>query len=184
MGQDSKTYGPWPAEEEAWRGRRLALLQTVLLEHAAAHRLRTVMTPHQKVEETVGFAKTAPRTAVEMCADDASDDDLAAVDRLPKSSIDAAFYAPETGRHVPPGGIWSAWLCGDRLVVERPDVLCQFANGIDAAGHCVHRAFLASVRVLDEGDHRHPLCAALIAVGVGKRRSVVPALLRMGNWLH
>ncbi len=36
--------------EEARRGRRLALLQTVLLEHGAARNLRTVMTFHQKVE--------------------------------------------------------------------------------------------------------------------------------------
>lgn len=35
--------------EEARRGRRLALLQTALLEHAAAYNLRTVMTFHQKV---------------------------------------------------------------------------------------------------------------------------------------
>ncbi|MER7204159.1 MULTISPECIES: DEAD/DEAH box helicase family protein [unclassified Streptomyces] len=39
--------------EEAQRGRRLALLQTALLEHAAAYNLRTVMTFHQKVEEAV-----------------------------------------------------------------------------------------------------------------------------------
>ncbi|WP_368039436.1 Helicase associated domain protein [Streptomyces sp. 8P21H-1] len=47
--------------------------------------------------------------------------------------------------------MWSAWLCGDHLVAERREVLRQFANGIDAAGHRVHRAFLASVRVLGEG---------------------------------
>ncbi|WP_331741040.1 Helicase associated domain protein (plasmid) [Streptomyces althioticus] len=34
---------------------------------------------------------------------------------------------------------------------ERREVLRQFANGIDAAGRRVHRAFLASVRVLGEG---------------------------------
>ncbi|NEE53377.1 helicase, partial [Streptomyces sp. SID8455] len=42
--------------EEARRGRRLALLQTALLEHAAARNLRTVMTFHQKVEEARAFA--------------------------------------------------------------------------------------------------------------------------------
>ncbi len=47
--------------------------------------------------------------------------------------------------------MWSAWLCGDHLVAERREVLRQFANGIDAAGRRVHRAFLASVRVLGEG---------------------------------
>ncbi|MFI8308150.1 Helicase associated domain protein [Streptomyces sp. NPDC085927] len=137
--------------EEAQRGRRLALLQTALLEHAAAYNLRTVMTFHQKVEEAAAFAEKLPETAAELYASDASDDDLAAADRLPASSIDAGFYELEAGRHVPPDRVWSAWLCGDHLVTERREVIRQFANGIDAAGRRVHRAFLASVRVLGEG---------------------------------
>ncbi|WP_331741493.1 Helicase associated domain protein (plasmid) [Streptomyces sp. NBC_00963] len=137
--------------EEARRGRRLALLQTALLEHAAAYNLRTVMTFHQKVEEAKVFADKLPETAAELYMNDASDEDLAAADRLPKSSIDAEFYELEAGRHVPPDRVWSAWLCGDHLVAERREALRQFANGIDAAGRRVHRAFLASVRVLGEG---------------------------------
>ncbi|MET7534751.1 DEAD/DEAH box helicase [Streptomyces goshikiensis] len=137
--------------EEALRGRRLALLQTALLEHAAAYNLRTVMTFHQKVEEAAAFAEKLPQTAAELYATDASDADLAAAERLPKSSIDAEFYELETGRHVPPDRVWSAWLCGDHLVTERREVLRQFANGIDANNRRVHRAFLASVRVLGEG---------------------------------
>ncbi|WP_381805291.1 Helicase associated domain protein, partial [Streptomyces niveus] len=137
--------------EEARRGRRLALLQTALLEHAAAYNLRTVMTFHQKVEEAAAFADKLPQTAADLYVNDATDDDLAAADKLPKSSIDAKFYELETGRHVPPDRVWSAWLCGDHLVAERREVLRQFANGINAAGRRVHRAFLASVRVLGEG---------------------------------
>ncbi|MFJ7630942.1 Helicase associated domain protein [Streptomyces sp. NPDC097595] len=137
--------------EEAQRGRRLALLQAALLEHAAAHNLRTVMTFHQKVEEARAFADKLPETAAELYANDASDEDLAAADRLPASSIDAEFYELEAGRHVPPDRVWSAWLCGDHLVTERREVLRQFANGIDATGRRVHRAFLASCRVLGEG---------------------------------
>lgn len=137
--------------EEARRGRRLALLQTALLEHAAARNLRTVMTFHQKVEEARAFAEKLPETAAELYVNDASDADLAAADRLPNSSIDADFYELEAGRHVPPDRVWSAWLCGDHLVSERREALRQFANGIDAAGRRVHRAFLASVRVLGEG---------------------------------
>ncbi|MEW2267070.1 Helicase associated domain protein [Streptomyces sp. NPDC047853] len=137
--------------EEARRGRRLALLQTALLEHAAAYNLRTVMTFHQKVEEAAAFAEKLPETAAELYVNDASDEDLAAADKLPVSSIDAEFYELEAGRHVPPDRVWSAWLCGDHLVSERREVLRQFANGIDAAGRRVHRAFLASVRVLGEG---------------------------------
>ncbi|MGW4825603.1 Helicase associated domain protein [Streptomyces sp. NPDC004227] len=147
-------HDPSPAlgeSEEAQRGRRLALLQTALLEHAAAHNLRTVMTFHQKVEEAAAFAEKLPQTAAELYANDASDDDLTAADRLPKSSIDAEFYELEAGRHVPPDRVWSAWLCGDHLVTERREALHQFAGGIDAAGRRVHRAFLASCRVLGEG---------------------------------
>ncbi|MFJ4858692.1 Helicase associated domain protein [Streptomyces sp. NPDC088730] len=137
--------------EEAQRGRRLALLQTALLEHAAAYNLRTVMTFHQKVEEARAFADKLPETAAALYLNDASDDDLAAADKLPASSIDAEFYELEAGRHVPPDRVWSAWLCGDHLVAERREALRQFANGIDATGRRVHRAFLASVRVLGEG---------------------------------
>ncbi|MFB6530388.1 Helicase associated domain protein [Streptomyces sp. NPDC056399] len=136
---------------EARRGRRLALLQTALLEHAAAYNLRTVMTFHQKVEEARAFAEKLPQTAAELYMNDASDEDLAKAEKLPASSIDAEFYELEAGRHVPPDRVWSAWLCGDHLVVERREVLRQFANGIDAAGRRVHRAFLASCRVLGEG---------------------------------
>ncbi|MEV7129629.1 Helicase associated domain protein [Streptomyces sp. NPDC093260] len=137
--------------EEARRGRRLALLQTALLEHAAAYNLRTVMTFHQKVEEAAAFAEKLPETAAALYVNDATDEDLAAADKLPKSSIDAAFYELEAGRHVPPERVWSAWLCGDHLVTERREALRQFANGIDAEGRRVHRAFLASCRVLGEG---------------------------------
>ncbi|MGC9443105.1 Helicase associated domain protein [Streptomyces sp. WG5] len=137
--------------EEAQRGRRLALLQAALLEHAAACNLRTVMTFHQKVEEAAAFAEKMPETAAQLYANDASDNDLAAAEELSKSSIGAEFYELEAGRHVPPDRVWSAWLCGDHLVTERREVLRQFANGIDAAGHRVHRAFLASCRVLGEG---------------------------------
>ncbi|MFF9011309.1 Helicase associated domain protein [Streptomyces goshikiensis] len=137
--------------EEAQRGRRLALLQAALLEHAAAYNLRTVMTFHQKVEEAAAFAEKLPETAAELYVTDASDADLAAAEKLPKSSIDAELYELEAGRHVPPDRVWSAWLCGDHLVTERREVLRQFANGIDANNRRVHRAFLASVRVLGEG---------------------------------
>lgn len=86
------------------------------------------MTFHQKVEEAAVFAE-----------------------KLPKSSIDAELYELEAGRHVPPDRVWSAWLCGDHLVTGRREVPRQFAGGIDANNRRVHRAFLASVRVLGEG---------------------------------
>jgi superfamily II DNA or RNA helicase len=137
--------------EEALRGRRLALLQAALLEHAARWNLKTVMTFHQRVEEAAAFAEQLPTTAAELYTTDTSDQALAAAEQLPASSIDAEFYDLEDGRHVPPERVWSAWLCGDHLVSERREALRQFANGVDADGKRVHRAFLASVRVLGEG---------------------------------
>ncbi|WP_327379092.1 Helicase associated domain protein (plasmid) [Streptomyces sp. NBC_01216] len=137
--------------EEAQRGRRLALLQTALLEHAAAYNLRTVMTFHQRVEEAAAFAEKLPETAAELSTAEPSLKALADAERLPRSSIDAEPYELEAGRHVPTDRVWSSWLCGDHLVTERREVLRQFADGVDATGHRVHRAFLASCRVLGEG---------------------------------
>ncbi|WP_326623882.1 MULTISPECIES: DEAD/DEAH box helicase [unclassified Streptomyces] len=137
--------------EEALRGRRLALLQTALLEHAAAHNLHTVMTFHQRVEEAAAFAEKLPETAAELYATEASDRFLEDAAALPPSSISAKLYDLEPYRHVPPDRVWAQWLCGDHLVSERREVLRQFANGINAQNKRVHRAFLASVRVLGEG---------------------------------
>ncbi|MFC9500877.1 Helicase associated domain protein [Streptomyces sp. NPDC056982] len=137
--------------EEALRGRRLALLQTALLEHAAAHNLHTVMTFHQRVEEAAAFAAKLPETAAELYATEASDKFFEDAAALPPSSIHAKLYELEPYRHVPADRVWAAWLCGDHLVSERRAVLRQFANGIDADDKRVHRAFLASVRVLGEG---------------------------------
>ncbi|WP_344597564.1 DEAD/DEAH box helicase [Streptomyces violaceusniger] len=137
--------------EEALRGRRLALLQAALLEHAARWNLKTVMTFHQRVEEAAAFAEKLPATAAELYATEASGQALSETEDLPESSIDAELYELEAGRHVPPDRVWSAWLCGDHLVSERREAICQFANGVDASGRRVHRAFLASVRVLGQG---------------------------------
>lgn len=120
--------------EEALRGRRLALLQAALLEHATRHNLKTVMTFHQRVEEAAAFATRLPETAAELYAAEASDAAIANAERLPASTIDAEFYELEPGRHVPPDRVWSAWLCGDHLVSERRETLKQFANGVDADG--------------------------------------------------
>ncbi|MFD4756909.1 Helicase associated domain protein [Streptomyces sp. NPDC058426] len=138
-------------DREARRGRRVALLQTALLEHAAEHNLRTVMTFHQRVEEAAAFAEKMPETAAELYRNEVSGEDLALAEELPASEVGGGFYELEPGRHVPPSRVWSKWLCGDHPVTERRAVLGEFANGMDEEGRRVHRAFLASVRVLGEG---------------------------------
>lgn len=59
------------------------------------------MTFHQKVEEAAAFAEKLPGTAAELYVIDATGDDPAAADKLPKSTIDAEFYELEAGRHIP-----------------------------------------------------------------------------------
>ncbi|MFJ4526499.1 Helicase associated domain protein [Streptomyces sp. NPDC088810] len=138
--------------DEARRGRRLALLQAALLEHASARNIKTMMTFHSRVEEAEAFALNLPQTAADLYADEVTAHALDEAADRPRSPLGAQPGDVEAaGRHVPADRVWSAWLCGDHLVTERRDVLRQFANGIDAAGRRVHRAFLASCRVLGEG---------------------------------
>lgn len=89
--------------EEAQRGRRLALLQTALLEHAAAYNLRTVMTFHQKVEEAAAFAEKMPQTAAELYVNDATDDDLAAADHRTGSAARFGVGIPRCSASWRPG---------------------------------------------------------------------------------
>ncbi|MEV6029235.1 Helicase associated domain protein [Streptomyces sp. NPDC052036] len=138
--------------DEARRGRRLALLQAALLEHASARNIKTMMTFHSRVEEAEAFAVNLPRTAADLYADEVTAHALDEAAARPASPLGAEPGDVEAvGRHVPADRVWAAWLCGDHLVTERREVLRQFANGIDAAGRRVHRAFLASCRVLGEG---------------------------------
>lgn len=80
------------ASEEAVRGRRLALLQTALLEHAAKFNLRTVMTFHQRVEEAAAFTAKLPETAAELYASEVTEHARAEAQALPASSIGAQAY--------------------------------------------------------------------------------------------
>lgn len=170
--------------EDALRGRRLALLQAALLEHAAARNLHTVMAFHQRVEEARAFAEQVPRTAAELFAAEASEAALARAEELPASSIDAELYELEDGRHVPPERVWADWLCGDHPVAHRREVIGQFANGINAAGKRVHRAFLASVRALGVGVDITGLRGVEAVCIVGSRSSQVDIVQNIGRALR
>ncbi|RRQ86325.1 DEAD/DEAH box helicase [Streptomyces griseofuscus] len=138
--------------DEARRGRRLALLQAALLEHASARNIKTMMTFHSRVEEAEAFALNLPQTAADLYADQVTAHALDEAADRPRSPLGAVpGDVEEAGRHVPADRVCSAWLCGDHLVAERREILRQFANGVDATGRRVHRAFLASCRVLGEG---------------------------------
>ncbi|GHG91447.1 DEAD/DEAH box helicase [Streptomyces glebosus] len=170
--------------EDALRGRRLALLQAALLEHAAANNLHTVMTFHQRVEEARAFAEQMPTTAAELHAAEASEAALARAEELPASSIDAELYELEEARHVPPDRVWADWLCGDHPVAHRREVIGQFANGINATGKRVHRAFLASVRALGVGVDITGLRGVEAVCIVGSRTSQIDIVQNIGRALR
>ncbi|MFD7232162.1 Helicase associated domain protein [Streptomyces sp. NPDC059881] len=170
--------------EDALRGRRLALLQAALLEHTAQQNLHTVMTFHQRVEEAQAFAEQLPATAAELYATEASEAALAHAEELPASSIDAELYELEDGRHVPPDRVWANWLCGDHPISHRRGVIHQFANGINAAGRRVHRAFLASVRALGVGVDITGLRGVEAVCIVGSRSSQVDVVQNIGRALR
>ncbi|MGW2964397.1 Helicase associated domain protein [Streptomyces sp. NPDC001220] len=170
--------------EDALRGRRLALLQAALLEHAAQMNLHTVMTFHQRVEEARAFAEQMPATAAELYATEASDVALADAEELPASSIEAELYELEDGRHVPPDRVWADWLCGDHPIAHRREVIQRFANGINAANRRVHRAFLASVRALGVGVDITGLRGVEAVCIVGSRSSQVDIVQNIGRALR
>ncbi|WP_372404112.1 Helicase associated domain protein [Streptomyces luteireticuli] len=170
--------------EDALRGRRLALLQAALLEHAAQMNLHTVMTFHQRVEEAEAFAEQLPATAAELYATEASEAALADAEELPASSIDAELYELEDSRHVPPDRVWANWLCGDHPIAHRREVIHQFANGINADNRRVHRAFLASVRALGVGVDITGLRGVEAVCIVGSRSSQVDIVQNIGRALR
>ncbi|MFF6873701.1 Helicase associated domain protein [Streptomyces sp. NPDC012450] len=170
--------------EDALRGRRMALLQAALLEHAAQRNLHTTMVFHQRVEEAAAFAEQMPATAAELYTAEASAAALAGAEELPASSIDAELYELEAGRHVPPDRVWADWLCGDHPIAHRREVIRRFANGIDAQNRRVHRAFLSSVRALGVGVDITGLRGVEGVCIVGSRSSQVDVVQNIGRALR
>ncbi|MFE5074980.1 DEAD/DEAH box helicase [Streptomyces halstedii] len=170
--------------EDALRGRRMALLQAALLEHAAQQNLHTTMVFHQRVEEAAAFAEQMPRTAAELYAAEASAAALAEAEELPASSISAELYELEEGRHVPPERVWADWLCGDHPIAHRRAVIHRFANGVNAQNRRVHRAFLSSVRALGVGVDITGLRGVEAVCIVGSRSSQVDVVQNIGRALR
>lgn len=170
--------------EDALRGRRMAMLQAALLEHAAQQNLHTTMVFHQRVEEAAAFAEQMPRTAAELYAAEASAAALDGAEEMPASSIGAELYELEMGRHVPADRVWADWLCGDHPIAHRRAVIHRFANGIDAQNRRVHRAFLSSVRALGVGVDITGLRGVEAVCIVGSRSSQVDVVQNIGRALR
>ncbi|WP_405835085.1 Helicase associated domain protein, partial [Streptomyces platensis] len=90
----------------------------------------------------------------------------------------------EDARHVPPDRVWADWLCGDHPIAHRREVIRQFANGINATGKRVHRAFLASVRALGVGVDITGLRGVESVCIVGSRTSQVDIVQNIGRALR
>ncbi|WP_191836777.1 helicase associated domain-containing protein, partial [Streptomyces glebosus] len=120
----------------------------------------------------------------ELHAAEASEAALARAEELPASSIDAELYELEEARHVPPDRVWADWLCGDHPVAHRREVIGQFANGINATGKRVHRAFLASVRALGVGVDITGLRGVEAVCIVGSRTSQIDIVQNIGRALR
>ncbi|MGW0778311.1 Helicase associated domain protein [Streptomyces sp. NPDC002835] len=173
--------------EDAMRGRRLALLQAALLEHAAKYNLRTTLTFHQQVEEARAFAENMADTAADLYDTEVSEHAITEADARPASPIGAQpsdLEDLERYRHVPPDRVWADWLCGDHPIAHRRTVLRQFANGIDDRGRRVHRAFLASVRILGEGVDIVGERGVEAVCIIGARGSMVQIVQNIGRGLR
>jgi superfamily II DNA or RNA helicase len=111
---------------ELVRGKRMAALQTAVLEAMAEHDLKTLITFHARTMEAEAWAAGLPGVAKKLHADD------------PR-------------RHVAPERVWADWLCGEHEPEYRRGELRQFGAGIDSRGLPVHRLILCNCKVLNEG---------------------------------
>ena len=111
---------------EVVRGKRMAALQTAVLEAMAEHDLKTLISFHHRTMEAQAWAAGLPGVARKLHADD------------PR-------------RHVEPGRVWANWLHGEHEADHRRAVLREFGEGIDLRGLPVHRAVLSNCKVLSEG---------------------------------
>ncbi|MDG9705887.1 DEAD/DEAH box helicase [Streptomyces sp. DH37] len=110
--------------EEERRGRRLAVLQAALVQHAAETGMRSLISFHHRIAEALAFAHALPGTAARL------------------RQKDPVLY---------PRRVWADWLCGEHEPQHRRRVLQGFADGVDEDGWETELAVLANVRVLGEG---------------------------------
>ncbi|MFI6587427.1 Helicase associated domain protein [Embleya sp. NPDC050493] len=113
-----------PEAKEAYRGKRLAALQTALLKTAAEHDLRRILSFHFRTIEAEAFAKGLPK----------------ALKRLRANDLDTYAWTMSAD-----------WLSGEHDPGHRRQVLGRFGAGVDTNGVVVDRSFVSNCRVLGEG---------------------------------
>lgn len=124
--------------EEVVRGKRLAAVQTAVLEVMAEYRLRTMITFHHRVVEAEAWAAGLPGVAAKLGAAGRGDGG-------------AEGGGQAGGRRRRPERVWAGWLHGGHEPEHRRAVLRQFGAGVDGRGRAVERAVLSNCRVLTEG---------------------------------
>ncbi|MCZ7430089.1 DEAD/DEAH box helicase [Streptomyces sp. WMMC1477] len=141
---------------EEVRGKRMAAVQTAVLEAMAEHDLKTLITFHARTIEAEAWAAGLPGVA-------------------------GKLHAEQPGRHPAKDRIWSQWLCGEHEADYRRQVFRQFGEGIDHKGRPVHRAVLANCKVLGEGVDIRAVDSVAI---VDPKSSVVEIVQAIGRALR
>ncbi|GAA2114096.1 DEAD/DEAH box helicase [Streptomyces synnematoformans] len=152
---NGELYGEDKRSEQV-RGKRMAALQTAVLEAAAAHGLRKMITFHHRRLEAEAWAAGLPGVA-------------------------AKLHAAEPERHPNPELVWADWLCGEHEPERRRQVLRQLGDGVDGRGRPVQRAVVANCKVLGEGVD----CPEVESVAiVDPKGSVVDIVQALGRALR
>ncbi|SFD82323.1 DEAD/DEAH box helicase, partial [Streptomyces aidingensis] len=141
---------------EEVRGKRMAAVQTAVLEAMAEHDLKTMITFHHRTMEAEAWAAGLPGVA-------------------------GKLHAETPGRHPAADRVWSQWLCGEHEADYRREIFRQFAEGIDHRGIPVHRAVLANCKVLSEGVDIRAVDSVAI---VDPKSSVVEIVQAIGRALR
>ncbi|MFI6278128.1 Helicase associated domain protein [Streptomyces sp. NPDC050988] len=113
------------ADDEAVRGRRLAVLQAALLKLAAEVGVKSLMTFHNRTVDAMAFARAFPETAAEL-------------------------HAGDPGRY--PERVSAEWLCGDHTLEVRRLVMDRFGDGVDEEGRETDFSILSSCKAVGEGQ--------------------------------
>jgi superfamily II DNA or RNA helicase len=152
---DDQLRGEDKNSEEV-RGKRMAAVQTAVLEAAADHDLKTLITFHARTMEAEAWAAGLPGVA-------------------------GKLHAEQPGRHPAADRIWSQWLCGEHEADHRREIFRQFGEGLDHRGIPVHRAVLANCKVLGEGVDIRAVDSVAI---VDPKSSVVEIVQAIGRALR
>ncbi|MGP3953501.1 Helicase associated domain protein [Streptomyces sp. 7N604] len=145
------------ADDEAVRGRRLAVLQAALLKLAAEVGVKSLMTFHNRIVDAMACARAFPETAAEL-------------------------HAGDPGRY--PERVSAEWLCGDHTLEVKRLVMDRFGNGEDEEGCETDFSLLSSCKAIGEGQDIRGRRGVGGVVFADSRGSVVEIVQNVGRALR